>query len=284
MAIEILELFNDEEKRKKISRKELGESYRAISLQSYTKKIKEKLRMAGLGKLTLYRAGRAIFRFTIAHPDNIRLATQGPLIHKFLPKKGRIVLDLGCGTGRYAERLTQRANQIIGLDIDMENLLKLKKRHIKVSLVCASAEYRLPFRDSIFDFILCTEVLEHLTGHITALKEIRRVLQKNGEILISVPIPPPVYQDPAHKRDGYYLGELKDLLKKTGFEVNDIGYCMLIFSRLMLRFGSQFIRLFRFSPPILPFIYLEHLIFHNHQKKDKFKPFNLVIKARKRRD
>lgn len=240
--------------------------------------------MTSLSKLILYKVGRAIFRFTIAHPDNIRLATQGPLIHKFLPKKGRIVLDLGCGTGRYTEQLTQRANQIVGLDVEMENLLKLKKKNINVSLVCASAEYRLPFRDSIFDFILCTEVLEHLKDDVVAVREIRRVLRKDGEILISVPMLPPVYEDLAHKTKGYSLSQLENLLEKTGFEVNDIGYCMLIFSRLMLKFVSQFIRLFRFSPPILPFIYLEPLVFHNHQEKIKFKPFDLVIKARKRRD
>ncbi len=240
--------------------------------------------MTSLSKLILYKVGRAIFRFTIAHPDNIRLATQGPLIHKFLPKKGRIVLDLGCGSGRYTERLTQRAEQTVGLDVRMENLLRLKKRNTNVSPVCASAEYRLPFRDSIFDFILCTEVLEHLTGDVDALKEIGRVLQKNGELLISVPMSPPVYHDSAHKRDGYSLNKLESLLEKNGFEITDVNYCMLAISRLMLRFVSQFIRLFRFSPPILPFIYLEPLIFHNHQEKDRFKPFDLVIKARKRRD
>ncbi len=164
----------------------------------------------------------------------------------------------------------------------MENLLKLKKKNINVSLVCASAEHRLPFRDSIFDFILCTEVLEHLKDGVVAIREIRRVLQEDGEILISVPMLPPVYEDLAHKRKGYSLGELENLLEKTGFEVKDIGYCMLIFSRLMLRFVSQFIRLFRFPPPILPFVYLGHLIFNNHQEKIKFRPFDLVIKARKK--
>lgn len=194
------------------------------------------------------------------------------------------MLDLGCGTGRYTERLTQRANDIVGLDVEMENLLKLKKRNVDVSLVCASAEYTLPFRDSIFDFVLCTEVLEHLKDDVIAVREIRRVLQGDGEIVISVPILPPVYQDLAHKREGYSLGEPESLLEKTGFEIKDIEYCMLVFSRLMLSFVSQFMRLFKFPPPILPFIYLEHLVFHNHQEKVKFKPFDLVIKIRKGHD
>lgn len=228
----------------------------------------------------LHKVLRVIFRSIIAHPDNIRLAIQGPLIHKFLPKKGKTVLDLGCGTGRYTERLTQRANQTVGLDVEMEILFKLKKRNINVSLVCASAEYRLPFRDSIFDFILCTEVVEHLQNDGSAVKEMRRVLKENGGLLISVPMPPPVYHDSAHKRDGYTLNKLETLLEKNGFEITDVNYCMLVISRLMLRFVSRYVKLLKFLPPVLPLVYLEKMIFFVCDKH-KCKPFDLVVKARK---
>ena len=223
---------------------------------------------------------RVIFRSIIAHPDNIRLATQGPLIHNFLPKKSRIVLDLGCGSGRYTERLTQRAEQTVGLDVRMENLLRLKKRNTNVSPVCASAEYRLPFRDSIFDFILCTEILEHLENDDFAVKEMRRVLQENGELLISVPMSPPVYHDSAHKRDGYSLNKLESLLEKNGFEITDVNYCMLAISRLMLRFVLLYVKLFKFPPPVLPLVYLEKMIFFACDKR-KCKPFDLVVRTRK---
>jgi SAM-dependent methyltransferase len=45
----------------------------------------------------------------------------------------------------------------------------------------------LGFINSVFDKIVCFEVLEHLDSPIKALKEFRRVLKADGEILISVP-------------------------------------------------------------------------------------------------
>lgn len=45
----------------------------------------------------------------------------------------------------------------------------------------------LGFKDSVFDKIVCFEVLEHLNSPIKALGELRRVLKENGEITISVP-------------------------------------------------------------------------------------------------
>ncbi|MEM3765497.1 MAG: class I SAM-dependent methyltransferase [Candidatus Bathyarchaeia archaeon] len=45
----------------------------------------------------------------------------------------------------------------------------------------------LAFKDSVFDKIVCFEVLEHLDSPIKALKEFKRVLKTNGEIIISVP-------------------------------------------------------------------------------------------------
>jgi predicted SAM-dependent methyltransferase len=45
----------------------------------------------------------------------------------------------------------------------------------------------LGFIDSVFDKIVCFEVLEHLDSPIKALKEFKRVLKADGEIIISVP-------------------------------------------------------------------------------------------------
>lgn len=236
--------------------------------------------MTSLGKLTLYKTGRAIFRFIIAHPDNIRLATQGPVVRRLLPPKIDKALDIGCGGGRYTEWLVERTGRVSGIDINMKNLSGLRRKGINASVVCASADYGLPFRDSIFDFVLCTEVLEHLQNDGSAVKEIRRVLQENGELLISVPMAPPVYSDSAHKRHGYNLNKLESLLEKNGFEITDVDYCMLAISRLMLKFVSVFVRLMKCPPPILPLVYLERIVFFA-SNKCKCKPFNLVVRARK---
>jgi SAM-dependent methyltransferase len=46
---------------------------------------------------------------------------------------------------------------------------------------------RLPFDDNSIDVVICTEVLEHLTIGTPLVKEIGRILKKNGKAIISVP-------------------------------------------------------------------------------------------------
>lgn len=46
----------------------------------------------------------------------------------------------------------------------------------------------LPFKENSFDFILCNHVLEHINDDNKAMKELYRVLNKNGTAILQVPI------------------------------------------------------------------------------------------------
>jgi predicted SAM-dependent methyltransferase len=46
----------------------------------------------------------------------------------------------------------------------------------------------LTFNDNYFDFLLCNHVLEHITKDIDAMKELYRVLKKNRNAILQVPI------------------------------------------------------------------------------------------------
>ncbi len=46
----------------------------------------------------------------------------------------------------------------------------------------------LPFNDNSFDYILCNHVLEHIYDDEKAMKEIYRILNKNGIAILQVPI------------------------------------------------------------------------------------------------
>jgi SAM-dependent methyltransferase len=48
----------------------------------------------------------------------------------------------------------------------------------------------VPLRDQTIDLVLCTEVLEHIEQHESALDEIARVTAPGGWLLITVPPPP----------------------------------------------------------------------------------------------
>lgn len=83
-------------------------------------------------------------------------------------------LDLGCGSGRYADCFS---GYTVGLEFDPVKAHRAKAKYQDV--VVGSAD-RLPFRDKVFDFLLCTEVVEHLVAKRAwnALGEISRASRR----------------------------------------------------------------------------------------------------------
>ncbi len=94
-----------------------------------------------------------------------------------LKKKAKI-LDVGCGQCWSAEIF----DNITGVDIS-EGLLKLNKNK-KMKAIVASAE-SLPFEDKSFDAVICVTAIHHFEVE-KALKEMKRVVRENGEVVISV--------------------------------------------------------------------------------------------------
>jgi ubiquinone/menaquinone biosynthesis C-methylase UbiE len=103
---------------------------------------------------------------------------------KLLPTNAKSVLDLGCGGGIITEKLKQKSNFVVGLDIARLPLESLREKDIAVT---QADSLNLPFSDGSFDLIVATELIEHLTnsGRKKVLREIVRVTKKY--ILISVP-------------------------------------------------------------------------------------------------
>jgi ubiquinone/menaquinone biosynthesis C-methylase UbiE len=75
----------------------------------------------------------------------------------------------------------------------------------------------IPVEDNSFDFILCTEVFEHIPEPIQAMKEFVRICKPSGKILITAPFTSGIHQEPYHFYSGFspffynYLKELYSL-------------------------------------------------------------------------
>jgi methionine biosynthesis protein MetW len=100
-----------------------------------------------------------------------------------MPKHKRI-LSVGCGPGYDIDFLVED-NQVEGIDIMHEAVVEAEKRGIRAMVW--NAEKGLPYRDEQFDIVVCKEVLEHLIDPNFVLKEIRRVMKKDGYAFLSVP-------------------------------------------------------------------------------------------------
>lgn len=103
------------------------------------------------------------------------------------PKK---ILDVGCGRGFYIKALGLYSfpKEIYGIDTNEMYLRKARKNILdkRIKILNASA-YHLPFPNNYFDFVICSEVLEHLKFDGKALREINRVLKDEGVAVITVP-------------------------------------------------------------------------------------------------
>lgn len=101
-----------------------------------------------------------------------------------LPSAG-LTLDLGCGAGAHYPYYRDLKN-VVGLDISMDNLRRVKAEYPEASLVRGNC-YRLPFKDSAFQVVLSMYNLEHLFHLKNALDEVRRVLSPGGAFIVGLP-------------------------------------------------------------------------------------------------
>ncbi len=108
------------------------------------------------------------------------------------------ILDLGCGEGRHSIGAYMLHDQIevFGLDLNREDIATARQRfqtfaaaeNTDKSLSFFLADgLKLPFCNSSFDKVICSEVLEHIPDYRRILKEIDRVLKPDGILAISVP-------------------------------------------------------------------------------------------------
>jgi SAM-dependent methyltransferase len=99
--------------------------------------------------------------------------------------RGRRVLDVGCGTGRLAAALAERAAaRVWGIDGSAEMVAVAREAlPAGVGVRQGDAE-RLPFREGWFDRVTMSLVL-HLVDRPLALAEARRVVSGEGRVAIS---------------------------------------------------------------------------------------------------
>jgi SAM-dependent methyltransferase len=92
------------------------------------------------------------------------------------------VLDIGVGTGVFAEAFSDFTSTVMGLDTNAE-LLAIARSHIpQARLVGASAEY-IPFKDHSFDLVFLGHVLHETDSPLQALREARRVARSRVIVL-----------------------------------------------------------------------------------------------------
>ncbi|MCX6655144.1 MAG: class I SAM-dependent methyltransferase [Candidatus Bathyarchaeota archaeon] len=101
--------------------------------------------------------------------------------------KGKSVLDLGCGTGRYCVILAERGASVVGVDPSSEMLEHAKRKVTsthRFDLRQGTIE-TISFPSDHFDLVISALTLSHLPELEPTFREMVRVLKWGGSIVIS---------------------------------------------------------------------------------------------------
>jgi SAM-dependent methyltransferase len=108
------------------------------------------------------------------------------LLETLRPLAGAAVCDVGVGRGLIFERLlAERPRLLVGVDLAVPYLNRLRAGHANVRLVRANAE-SLPFREEL-DVIVASDVLEHVLNPADFLDSAVTALSPGGRLLVKVP-------------------------------------------------------------------------------------------------
>ena len=102
-------------------------------------------------------------------------------------RPGDRVLDLGCGAGRFAAAARDAGADVVGVDVAEAALERARRVAPGVDLRLVEPDGTLPLGHGEIDLVWCSEVLEHVPDTGSLLTEVRRVLRRDGRLLLTVP-------------------------------------------------------------------------------------------------
>lgn len=94
------------------------------------------------------------------------------------------VLDLGCSGGLLGEQLVARGHEVTGVDqVSIEGVEDRVDHFVQADLSRPLVEAI----DGLYDVVILGDVLEHLPRPLDTLRQVEPLLDKNGQVIISVP-------------------------------------------------------------------------------------------------
>jgi SAM-dependent methyltransferase len=97
---------------------------------------------------------------------------------------GKLVLDVGCGMGRYAEVATRWGARVVGIDLSQAVEAAASNLADRDAAILQADAFRLPFAPESFDLIYSLGVLHHTPDCENAVKGLARFLKPGGTLVV----------------------------------------------------------------------------------------------------
>jgi glycosyltransferase involved in cell wall biosynthesis len=168
-------------------------------------------------------------------------------LHRYLMAKelahGKIVLDIASGEGYGSNMLAEVADQVYGVDLSREAVTHANRKYGKSNLeflIGSCAE--IPLADNSIDLVVSFETIEHHDQHEEMMREIKRVLRRDGLALISSPEKyeysiNPNFNNPYHVKE-LYRHQFEGLMAKSFKSMLLYGQRILYGSGILLEESS----------------------------------------------
>ena len=98
--------------------------------------------------------------------------------------KGKLVLDVGCGMGRFADVATRWGAHVVGIDLSLASEVAAKNLADRTATIFQADVFKLPFAPGSFDYIYSIGVLHHTPDCEQAFKSLPNLLKPGGRIAI----------------------------------------------------------------------------------------------------
>lgn len=138
------------------------------------------------------------------------------LVQKYA-KANQLILDVGIGLARCLERFSKL--QRYGIDISFGYLEEAQNKGIEV---CYALVEEMPYREEIFDIVVCTDLLEHLIDLNLGVRKVLSVLKPGGFLIVRTP-----FQEDL----GWYVSE-ENCYKYAHLRTFDENSLRLLFERI----------------------------------------------------
>ena len=141
------------------------------------------------------------------------------IIREIKLKRNLKILDFGAGSGVNTEMLSEFGK----VDVFEKNKIALNflRKNIKINKSFSN----LTMKENHYDFILLADVIEHIKKSKNTITFLKKILKKNGYILITVPAYQFLFSKKDEKLGHYRRYDKKSLLKETyNFKLEKISY------------------------------------------------------------
>lgn len=175
--------------------------------------------------------------FFFSHHDSTTPKTRDVVLELLKDEKKDSVLDAGAGAGILSRMLSEAKFKVMACDINPE---RFQTKGVKCDKVDLSE--RIPYKNDRFNHVMLIDVIEHLENPWNALRELNRILKKDGTVIISTPnvlhITYRIAVLLTGKTPGFYYGDyesnrhitpiplwnLERMLSEAGFKIEKVTF------------------------------------------------------------